>query len=63
LNLGETLYVGIDTRTGVDDEDYQVPFRFNGQVTKVIFKTGPMQLTDVEKKIFDWQLAAVKDER
>jgi hypothetical protein len=24
----ETFDVGVDTRTGVDDNDYQVPFRF-----------------------------------
>ncbi|MBD9372993.1 arylsulfatase [Rhizobium sp. ARZ01] len=31
----ETFDVGIDTRTGVDDADYKVPFKFNGTVNKV----------------------------
>jgi arylsulfatase len=63
MNLNETLDVGIDTRTGVDDRDYQIPFRFNGQIAKVTFKTGPVQLTSLEQKLLRWQLAAVHDER
>jgi hypothetical protein len=31
----ETFDVGVDTRTGVDDRDYQVPFRFNGKMNKL----------------------------
>jgi hypothetical protein len=31
----ETFDVGVDTRTGVDDEDYQVPFRFTGEIAKL----------------------------
>jgi hypothetical protein len=27
----ETFDVGVDTRTGVNDKDYQVPFAFNGK--------------------------------
>src|SRR5262249_37528186 len=50
LNLGETMDVGVDTRTGVDDADYQPPFRFTGTIDKVTFKTGPMQLTALEQK-------------
>ena len=33
--IGETFDVGIDTRTPVDD-DYQLPFRFNGKIDKLI---------------------------
>jgi hypothetical protein len=33
--IDETLDVGIDTRTPVDDNDYQVPFAFTGKVDKV----------------------------
>lgn len=35
MTLGETFDVGSDTRTSVDDSDYQVPFAFNGKVDKV----------------------------
>ncbi|HEY0723024.1 MAG TPA: hypothetical protein VGD41_03325, partial [Pyrinomonadaceae bacterium] len=31
----ETFDVGVDTRTGVDDNDYQPPFRFNGEIDKL----------------------------
>ena len=33
--IDETFDVGIDTRTPVDDNDYQVPFAFTGKVDKV----------------------------
>src|SRR6266481_6337624 len=41
--------VGIDTRTGVNDLDYQVPFRFNGKISNVTFNLGPTQLTATEE--------------
>ena len=41
----ETFDVGVDTRTGVNDQDYKVPFRFNGTIEKLTFKLGPTQLT------------------
>ncbi len=44
------LDVGFDTRTGVDDRDYRVPFRFTGTITKVTFKPGPPQFTPEEEK-------------
>lgn len=50
LNLGETFDVGVDTRTGVDDSDYKVPFRFTGKIDKLTVKLGPEQLTDSDQK-------------
>lgn len=50
INLGETLDIGSDTRTGVEDNDYQVPFSFNGNIEKVTIKLGPEQLTEEDKK-------------
>jgi hypothetical protein len=35
----ETFYVGLDTRTGVNDKDYQVPFTFNGKIDTLTVKT------------------------
>jgi arylsulfatase len=61
LNLGETFDVGGDTRTGVEDKDYQVPFRFTGSIDKVAFKVGPSQLTSAEQKAIQLQLAKAKD--
>jgi arylsulfatase A-like enzyme len=45
----ESFDVGIDTRTGVNDQDYQVPFRFNGKIANVTFDLGPTHLTDAEE--------------
>jgi arylsulfatase len=61
LNLGETFDVGVDTRTSVEDTDYQVPFRFTGTIDKVTFKLGPTQLTSAEQKAIQLQLAKAKD--
>jgi hypothetical protein len=32
INFDETFDMRVDTRSGVDDKDYQVPFRFNGTI-------------------------------
>jgi arylsulfatase len=46
----ETFDIGEDTRTGVNDLDYQAPFRFNGKIDKLTFNLGPTQLTEEEQK-------------
>ena len=40
----------MDTRTGVNDNDYQTPFRFNGKVEKVTFKLGPSQMAEADSR-------------
>jgi len=35
MAIDETFDVSIDTRTPVDDKDYQVPFRFTGKLDKL----------------------------
>jgi len=37
----ETFDVGVDTRTGVDEADYQVPFAFNGDIAKLTVNLHP----------------------
>jgi arylsulfatase len=37
----ETFDVGVDTRTGVEDADYQVPFRFTGTIDKLTVALEP----------------------
>ena len=49
--IDETFDVGVDTRTPVDDKDYQVPFRFNGKLDKLTIKLGPVQLTSEEHQV------------
>jgi arylsulfatase len=61
INLGETLDVGIDTRTGVEDADYQPPFRFPGTITKVTFKLGPVRLTNADHRAIQLGLARAND--
>lgn len=61
LTIDETLDIGSDTRTPVDDQDYQVPFRFTGQIGKVTFKLGPEQLTDADQRAKQAVLAAVNN--
>jgi hypothetical protein len=41
ITVDETFDVGMDTRTPVDDKDYQVPFRFTGTLAKVQFELHP----------------------
>src|SRR5450631_3891933 len=45
----ETFDVGIDTRTGANDKDYQVPFAFDGNIHKFSVDLGPMQLTEMDQ--------------
>ncbi|MBM3092056.1 sulfatase-like hydrolase/transferase [Ensifer sp. T173] len=35
MTIDETFDVGVDTRTGVEDGDYQVPFQFTGTIDKL----------------------------
>jgi arylsulfatase len=50
MTIDETLDIGSDTRTPVDDNDYKVPFHFTGKIGKVTFKLGPEQLTEEDQK-------------
>ena len=38
LQFDESLDVGSDTLTGVNDADYQPPFAFNGKINKITLK-------------------------
>jgi arylsulfatase len=53
----EGFNVGLDTGTPVDDQDYQVPFRFTGKITKLTFKLGPTQLTSNDRQVIQHALA------
>ena len=61
IAIDETFDVGVDTRTGVDDNDYQVPFRFTGKLAKLTFKLGPTQLTSADHAIIQEALAHAHD--
>src|ERR1700746_2897193 len=51
MTIDETFDVGIDSRTPVDDKDYQVPFRFTGKLDKLTLKLAPVQLTSEEHQV------------
>ena len=57
----ESFDVGVDTRTGVNDQDYQVPFAFNGKISQLTFKLGPVKLTSEEHQIIQRALARASD--
>jgi arylsulfatase len=46
----ETFDVGVDTRSGVNDADYQVPFPFNGKIDKLTINLGPSQLAAADQQ-------------
>jgi len=57
----ETFDVGIDLRTGVNDNDYKVPFPFTGTIDKLTFSLGPSQLTAEDNKKAAAAIAIAKD--
>ena len=61
LSFDETFDVGVDTRTGVNDADYQVPFRFTGTINKLTVKPGPEQFTEDDRKIIQHALNGARD--
>jgi hypothetical protein len=61
MTIDETFDIGVDTRTPVDDKDYQVPFPFTGKVTKLTYKLGPLQLTSDDHKVIQHALSHARD--
>jgi arylsulfatase A-like enzyme len=61
MALDETFDVGVDTRTPVDDNDYQVPFRFTGKIAKLTIKLGPTQLTSEDHQVIQHALSKARD--
>jgi hypothetical protein len=61
MTIDETFDVGVDTRTSVDDNDYQVPFHFTGKVAKLTFEVGREQLTEDDYKVMHQYVIRAKD--
>jgi hypothetical protein len=57
--VDETFDVGVDTRTGVDDNDYQPPFRFTGKLIKLTVNLKPASMSAEEHKLFDQEAKRV----
>jgi hypothetical protein len=50
MSIDETFDVGVDTRSGVNDDDYQVPFAFTGKIDKMTFNMGQPQMMAADTK-------------
>jgi hypothetical protein len=59
----ESFGVGVDTRTSVNEKDYQVPFPFNGTINNLTVKLGPLQLSDKDKGTASRSIAKLKIRR
>ena len=52
MTIDESFDDGVDTRTGVEDNDYQPPFKFTGKLNKLTInlKPAPVNAGDQRKK-------------
>lgn len=60
MALDESLDIGLDTRTPVDDS-YKLPFKFTGTINKVTYKIGAPQLSVAEQEQLHRALVAAHD--
>jgi arylsulfatase len=59
----ETFDIGSDTGTPVDDQDYQVPFKFTGKIDKLTITVAPPVLTpEDEKRLMSAEKSAQDDQ-
>jgi len=61
ITFDETFDVGVDTRTGVDDNDYQPPFRFTGKLDKLTIKLFPPKRTAEEEQLLEQKTQEAKN--
>ena len=59
----ESFDVGVAPPTLVNEKDFQVPFRFNGngKIDKLTFKLGPNQLMARDRSVMHEAYAAAHD--
>ena len=50
MQWDESLDIGSDTLTGVNDRDYQPPFAFNGKIEKITLTIDRPKLTAEDEK-------------
>ena len=61
ISFDESFDVGVDTRTGVDDNDYQPPFRFTGKLDNLTIKLEEPERTAEEQKLLERKTQEVKN--
>ena len=59
VSFDESFDVGVDTRYGVDDNDYQPPFRFTGKLNKLTIKLVPPERSAQEENLIRKQTQQV----
>ena len=59
VSMDESFDVGVDTRHGIDDNDYQPPFRFTGKLDKLTIKL--QELTAAEERLLKEKAQAAKN--
>jgi arylsulfatase A-like enzyme len=60
MSIDESLDIGMDTRTPVDDS-YKLPFRFTGHIDKLTIKVGHEQMSEDDRKVMKRALATAHD--
>jgi hypothetical protein len=60
MALDESLDIGMDTRTPVDDS-YKLPFKFTGTINKVTYDVKPEQMTTADREEMHRVLARAHD--
>jgi arylsulfatase A-like enzyme len=61
MTIDESFDVGVDTRTPVDDADYQVPFRFTGKIDKLTIKLDEPKRTAQQKDLINQKIQEAKN--
>jgi len=61
MTIDEAFDVGVDTRSGAEDKDYQPPFRFTGKLTKLTVKLEPAQPSAADEKTQADAIARLND--
>jgi arylsulfatase len=61
MTIDESFDVGVDTRTGVDDKDYQPPFRFTGKLDKLTIKLEEPKRTAEEQELLERKTREAKN--
>ena len=59
VSFDESFDVGVDTRHGIDDNDYQPPFRFTGKLDKLTIKLE--ELTAAEERLLKEKAQAARN--
>jgi hypothetical protein len=61
MTIDESFDVGVDTRTPVDDADYQVPFRFTGKIDKLTIKLDEPKRTAQQQDLINQKIQVARN--